>query len=107
MAASGDLFMSLFTVIPNMFVAVGMFVGGMGVLRLKLWGRWVVTLILLADFLMKLFRIYAFSFFNIALNTNAGRSYTEFPAWIFFASLLFELMILLYFTRPEVKAQFK
>jgi len=107
MAASGELFMSVFTVIPNMFVAIGMFIGGMGVLRLKLWGRWMVTVILLVDFLMRLFRMYAFSFFNIALNANVGRSNTEFAAWIFFASLLFELLVLLYFTRPEVKAQFK
>jgi hypothetical protein len=107
MSASADLIMSIFTVLPNMFVSIGMFVGGMGVVRLKTWGRWIVTVILLIDFLMKVFRMYAFSFFNIALNANVGRSYSELTAWIFFISLTLELLILLYFTRPEVKEQFK
>jgi len=107
MSASAELFMSIFMVLPNMFVAIGMFVGGMGVLRLKVWGRWIVTLVLLIDFMMRLFRMYAFSFFNIALNASVGRSNNELTAWMFFLSLFMELLILLYFTRLEVKEQFK
>ncbi len=99
---SVDLVTSVFMPLPNKFVAIGMLIGGIGVLRLKSWGRWLVVGAILTDFIQKSFWMYASSRFNLDFIFQ-----TELTVFVFYSSLFLELLVLLYFMRPNVKIQFK
>ena len=98
--------MNIVMALPRGFVAIGMFTGGIGVLRLKGWGRWLAIGMLLVDFCKKLFHMLISSYFNTDLSFSRG-THPELTVCIFFASLLLELLVLLYLMRPKVKEQFK
>jgi len=57
---------------------------------------------ILTDFIQKSFWMYASSRFNLDFIFQ-----TELTVFVFYSSLFLELLVLLYFMRPNVKIQFK
>ena len=78
------------------------FICGVGVLRLKSWGMYSVAVAFLTDTILKLFLIALPDYY---VKKIVFRSYLDF--WLFILFLVFDIAIIIFFTHPKVKEQFR
>lgn len=100
--------------LTNTISGLAMLILGIGLLRLKEWARkGVVLFYALFTFIWVIvFDIYGIRFFNIVTENHEGFAEAKPPLLIMFGiqnffMLIIAFIIIYYFTRPKVKAQFK